>query len=65
MHCAYVTMSHTAYMALLNEEDRGIEADLGAPTFPGLPDKNLDGVVEDGLGNPAEPEDSGTGGAGE
>ncbi len=52
-------------MSLPNEEDRGIHMDLGAPTFPPVVDENQDGIIEDGLGNPAEPEDSGTGGAGE
>lgn len=51
-------------MSLPNEEDRGIEADIGAPTFPPVADVNRDGVIEDGLGNPAAPEDSGTGSAG-
>ncbi len=51
-------------ISLPHEEDRGIQADVGAPTFPPHSDENSDGVIEDGLGNPAAPEDSGTGGAG-
>ncbi len=48
-------------MTLLNQEDRGIEAGLNGPE---VKDQDRDGVIEDGLGDPAAPEDAGTGGAG-
>jgi hypothetical protein len=41
-------------MTLPNQEDRGIESDLNGPIRL---DQDRDGVVEDGLGNPAAPED--------
>ncbi|MBP9757464.1 MAG: hypothetical protein KBD06_02600 [Candidatus Pacebacteria bacterium] len=44
-----------------NQEDRGIQSDINDPLSK---DRDNDGFVEDGLGNPAAPEDSGTGGAG-
>ncbi len=49
-------------MSLLNEEDRGIETGLNVPEAK---DRDHDGIFEDGLGDPAAPESSGTGGAGE
>lgn len=42
-------------MTLPNQEDRGIESDISDPQHL---DKNMDGVIEDGLGNPAAPEDA-------
>ncbi len=45
-----------------NQEDRGIQSDVNSPL---VKDADDDGVIEDGLGNPAAPEDSGSGSAGE
>lgn len=41
-------------MTLPNQEDRGIESDISDPQNL---DKDQDGVIEDGLGNPAATED--------
>lgn len=41
-------------MSFSHEEDRGIQADPGTPERM---DRNNDGIVEDGLGKPAAPED--------
>ena len=55
-------MVYTFGMTLIpNQEDRGIQSDINDPLSK---DRDNDGFVEDGLGNPAAPEDSGTGGAG-
>lgn len=45
-------------MIIPNQEDRGIESDT---TDPADKDRDHDGIVEDALGNPAAPEDSGAG----
>ena len=52
-------MLYNRYMTSLpNQEDRGIESDVHDPQNL---DQDNDGVIEDGLGNPAAPEDdSGT-----
>ena len=48
-------MLYNRYMTILpNQEDRGIESDIHDPLAR---DENNDGIVEDGLGNPAAPED--------
>ncbi len=41
-------------MVLPNQEDRGIEAELNGLEAV---DQDQDGIIEDGLGNPAAPED--------
>jgi hypothetical protein len=48
-------MPHNESMPILpNQEDRGIETDLNSPARL---DQDGDGFVEDGLGDPAAPED--------
>ncbi len=43
------------HMSILpNQEDRGIETELNGPQRL---DQDNDGIIEDGLGNPAAPED--------
>ena len=37
-----------------NQEDRGIQSDVKGPQSL---DQDGDGIIEDGLGNPAAPED--------
>lgn len=41
-------------MALFNQEDRGIEQD-NQSVSPSI-DQDKDGIIEDGLGDPAQPE---------
>ena len=53
-HCAWAGIPHNTNMSILNEEDRGIETDPGTPERI---DQDQDGIAEDGLGNPAAPED--------